>query len=58
VRLQWAMIGVMVVIFLLIPESPWWLVQKGKMEKASRVLSKYHGHIKEYNVQENIVSIY
>ena len=52
------MIGVMVVIFLLIPESPWWLVQKGKMEKASRVLSKYHGHIKEYNVQENIVSIY
>ena len=50
------MIGVMVIIFLLIPETPWWLASKGKFEKASKVLLRYNGHIEGYNVQEVIVS--
>ncbi|ENH62787.1 Putative glucose transporter HXT5 [Fusarium oxysporum f. sp. cubense race 1] len=30
---QWAMIGCILVAFLLIPESPWWLASKGKIEQ-------------------------
>ncbi|RDW62205.1 putative maltose permease (MalP) [Coleophoma cylindrospora] len=51
---QWAMIGTMLIIFLLIPESPWWLAGKGKLQSAEKVLLKYHGHIEGYNVQEQI----
>lgn len=53
---KWAMIGCMLIIFLLIPESPWWLAGKGKLQSAEKVLLRYHGHIEGYNVQEQIVS--
>lgn len=51
------MIGVMLIIFLLIPESPWWLAGKGKLDSAKKVLLRYNGHIEGYNVQEQVVSI-
>ncbi|KAF8851310.1 MFS transporter [Acephala macrosclerotiorum] len=51
---QWGMIGAMLIIFLLLPESPWWLAGKDKLEKAEKILLRYHGHIEDYNVQENI----
>lgn len=50
------MIGVMFVIFLLIPETPWWLASKEKLDKAAKVLLRYNGHIENYNVDEVIVS--
>tara|TARA_R110002060_G_scaffold66372_2_gene75206 strand:+ start:294 stop:473 length:180 start_codon:yes stop_codon:yes gene_type:complete len=50
------MIGMMLAIFLLIPETPWWLAGKGKLEKAEKILLRYNGHIKGYNVKEHIVS--
>lgn len=50
------MIGMMLAIFLLIPETPWWLAGKGKLEKAEKILLKYNGHIKDYDVKEHIVS--
>jgi SP family general alpha glucoside:H+ symporter-like MFS transporter len=50
------MIGAMVVIFLLIPETPWWLAGQGRFDEASKVLLRYNGHIDGYNVQEAIVS--
>jgi hypothetical protein len=56
--LQWAMVGVMLIIFLLIPETPWWLASKEKLDKAAKVLLKYNGHVEGYNVDEVIVSIY
>ncbi|OKL61225.1 hypothetical protein UA08_03351 [Talaromyces atroroseus] len=51
---QWAMVGMSVIIFLFIPESPWWLVSKGKKDEAIKVLQKYFGKIPGYNVQEKI----
>ncbi|CZS96291.1 probable maltose permease (MalP) [Rhynchosporium graminicola] len=51
---QWAMVGGMLLIFLCVPESPWWLVSKGKVDKAAKVLQKYNGHLEGYNVDEMI----
>ena len=51
------MIGMMLAIFLLIPETPWWLAGKGKLEKAEKILLRYNGHIKDYDVKEHIVSL-
>jgi hypothetical protein len=51
------MIGVMLIIFLLLPESPWWLAAKGKLQSAEKMLLRYNGHIEGYNVQEHLVSL-
>jgi hypothetical protein len=50
-HLQWAMVGVMGIIFCLLPETPWWLVQKNRASDAAKVLRKYNGHVEGYNVQ-------
>ncbi|OKL57743.1 hypothetical protein UA08_06925 [Talaromyces atroroseus] len=51
---QWAMVGVIAIIFVLLPESPWWLVSKGKSDKAAKVLNRYNNRVRGYNVQEQI----
>lgn len=50
------MIGTIAIIFLLIPETPWWLVSKNKLDEATKVLDRYNGHVRDYDVQEQIVS--
>ncbi|KAF2762654.1 general substrate transporter [Pseudovirgaria hyperparasitica] len=51
---QWAMVGGMGLIFVFLPETPWWLVGKGKTEQAAKVLQRYNGSIEGYSVHENI----
>ncbi|GIJ90475.1 hypothetical protein Asppvi_009430 [Aspergillus pseudoviridinutans] len=51
---QWAMIGAAGVIFVLIPETPWWLVSKGKMQKAEKVLKTCNGTVPDYNIDDQI----
>ncbi|KAH7176812.1 general substrate transporter [Dactylonectria macrodidyma] len=51
---QWGPIGGIAIIFLLLPETPWWLVSKGKFDKASKILERYNGHVEGYDVQEHI----
>lgn len=51
------MMGVMGIIFVLVPETPWYLAGKDKLDEASKVLLTYNGHIKGYNVEETIVSL-
>ncbi|WWD16254.1 hypothetical protein CI109_100680 [Kwoniella shandongensis] len=51
---QWGMIGLMIIIFFFLPESPWWLTSKGKLGRAAGMLSKYYGHLEGYNVQEEV----
>lgn len=48
------MIGLMGLIFLLLPESPWWLTSKGKQEKAARVLTRLNGNVEGYNTREHL----
>lgn len=52
---KWAMIGAIAFIFLLLPESPWWLVSKGKLDKAAKVLTFCNGKVDGYDVQEQVV---
>ncbi|KAL4865321.1 hypothetical protein BDV12DRAFT_211105 [Aspergillus spectabilis] len=51
---QWVMVGLAGIIFVLIPESPWWLVGKDKVDQAAKILHRYNGHVKGYDVQEQI----
>jgi MFS transporter, SP family, general alpha glucoside:H+ symporter len=53
--MQWAMIGIILIIFLVIPESPWWLASKGKVERASKVLRRCYGGVEGYNIEQQIV---
>ncbi|KAJ5217828.1 Major facilitator superfamily domain general substrate transporter [Penicillium citrinum] len=51
---QWAMVGIIIIIFAFIPESPWWLVSKGKIDKAARILTRCNGNVKGYSIDEQI----
>ncbi|OJJ44016.1 hypothetical protein ASPZODRAFT_122161 [Penicilliopsis zonata CBS 506.65] len=51
---QWSMLGLTGIIFALIPESPWWLASKGKVDKTAKVLNRCYGHLEGYDVQEHI----
>ena len=50
------MVGLIAIIFALIPESPWWLVSKGKIDKAAKILNWCNGKVDGYSVDEQIVS--
>lgn len=50
------MIGVSAIIFVFLPETPWYLVSKGKLDKAAKVLTRMHGRKEGYNIQEQVVS--
>lgn len=54
--LKWAMIGTMGIIFVFLPETPWWLLSKGRREQAKKVLLRYNGHLQNYDVNKVVVS--
>jgi hypothetical protein len=54
---QWAMIGLIGIIFVLLPETPWWLASKGRLDKATKVLEICNGGVEGYDVQEQIVGL-
>jgi hypothetical protein len=45
------------IVFVLLPESPWWLASKGKTEKAAKVLRLCNGGVEDYDIEEQIVSL-
>lgn len=51
------MIGVIAAIFLFIPESPWWLASKGKLDEAGQVLRRCYGSVDGYDIQGQIVGL-
>lgn len=54
--MKWAMVGVAAIIFLLLPESPWWLASKNRLAESEKILTRYNGSVQDYNVQEQLVS--
>jgi hypothetical protein len=49
------MVGIAGIIFVLIPESPWWLVGKDQFDKAEKVLTFCNGRVEGYDTQQHIV---
>ncbi|RSH94199.1 hypothetical protein EHS25_004002 [Saitozyma podzolica] len=47
---QFAMIGTSLIIFIFLPESTWWLVSKGKIERARKTLEYRFGAIPGYDI--------
>lgn len=50
------MVGIAAIIFVVLPESPWWLASKNRLSEAEKVLTKYNGKVPGYDVEEQIVS--
>ena len=50
------MVGAIGIIFAIIPETPWWLASKGKLDKAAKVLHRINGTVEGYDVTEQVVS--
>ncbi|WWD19437.1 hypothetical protein CI109_103897 [Kwoniella shandongensis] len=47
---EWAVIGIMLVVYLYIPESPWWYANHDQHEKGRAVLQRINGKIQGYDV--------
>ena len=58
IRIQFLLIGILIVIYVFLPESPWWQVQKGKIEPARASLRRIHGQHSVFNVDEELEIMY
>ena len=50
------MVGVIGIVFAVIPETPWWLASRGELDKAAKVLRRINGNVQGYDVVEQVVS--
>lgn len=55
--LQWVMVGISIIIFIFLPESPWWLASNDNADKAAKVLKTIHGNTEGYDIPEQIVRL-
>lgn len=51
---QWAQIGIMLLIYTFLPESPAWCVGAGKLDRAKKELRKLNGNVPGYDVDQQI----
>lgn len=47
---QWAMVGIMLIIYVCLPESPAWCATKGKEEQGKKMLRKIYGKVEGFDV--------
>jgi hypothetical protein len=51
-RILWAPIGLMIVFWALVPESPWFHARHGDKEKALKAMHQLYGGVKGYDFEE------
>ncbi|KAK4119734.1 general substrate transporter [Parathielavia appendiculata] len=51
---QWAQIGLMLVIYVFLPESPAWCVTRGDMARAKRELRKLHRGVRGFDLDKQL----
>jgi SP family general alpha glucoside:H+ symporter-like MFS transporter len=54
---QFAMIGLSAVAFFFLPESPWWLVSKGKNVQAKKILTMKFSGVPQYDIDTELAII-
>lgn len=51
-RILWAPVGLMIVCWVFIPESPWFYARRGNKEKAMKAMRQLYGGVKGYDFEE------
>jgi MFS family permease len=49
---QWVQIGIMIIIYVFLPESPAWCATRGDGERAKKELLKLNRGVKDYNLEQ------
>lgn len=51
-RILWAPIGVMIIVWALVPESPWFHARRGDKDKALKTMRQLYGGVEGYDFEE------
>ena len=51
-RILWAPIGLMIVCWVFVPESPWFHARRGDKRKALKAMRQIYGGVKGYDFEE------
>ena len=51
-RVLWAPIGLMILFWMFVPESPWFHARHGNKQKAMKAMRQLYGNIKGYDFEE------
>lgn len=56
-RILWGPIGIMIVFWLFIPESPWFHARRGNKDKAMKAMKQLYGNVEGYDYEEEFAII-
>lgn len=51
-RILWAPIGIMILCWAFVPESPWFHTRRGNKEAAIKALRQLYGNVEGYDIEE------
>lgn len=54
---QWAQIGLMLIIYIFLPESPVWCVTRGDREKAKKALARLNSDVPGYDLDHQVEAL-
>jgi MFS family permease len=54
---QWAQIGIMIIVYVFLPESPAWCVTRGDTDGARKAMKKINRGVAGYNVEQQLETL-
>lgn len=51
-RLLWIPVGLMIIFWVFVPESPWFHARHGNKEKALKAMKQLYGNVEGYDFEE------